>query len=114
MDASSARVVPASQSVMIGSVMAELVVNDIRLRANERDVLKGVTFTVRPKTVVALVGPTNSGKSALLRVAAGLIEPQAGAIHLRQRAAVDADPSISVPTPKTSTGYALPADCMLP
>ena len=43
MDASSARVVPASQSVMIGSVMAELVVNDIRLRANERDVLKGVT-----------------------------------------------------------------------
>ena len=80
MDVSSARVVPASQSVMIGSVMAELVVNDIRLRANERDVLKGVTFTVRPKTAAALVGPTNSGKSALLRVAAGLVEPQASRV----------------------------------
>ena len=75
MDVSSARVVPASQSMMIGSVMAELVVNDIRLRANERDVLKGVTFTVRPKTAAALVGPTNSGKSALLRVAAANLTP---------------------------------------
>jgi ABC-type sugar transport system ATPase subunit len=88
MDASSARVVPASQSVMIGSVMAELVVSDIRLRANERDVLKGVTLTVRPKTAGALVGPTGSGKSALLRTAAGLIEPQAGAIRVGRRTRV--------------------------
>src|SRR5258705_9349369 len=108
MDASSARVVPASQSVMIGSVMAELVVNDIRLRANERDVLKGVTFTVRPKTAVALVGPTNSGKSALLRVAAGLIEPQAGAIHVGRRAAFYAAARVSVAPPKRGGRDTLP------
>src|SRR4051794_40701938 len=104
MDVSSARVVPASQSVMIGGVMAELLVNDIRLRANERDVLKGVTFTVRPKTTAALVGPTNSGKSALLRVAAGLIEPQAGAIHVGRRAVFDAAASVSVPSQKRGGG----------
>jgi len=113
MDVSSARVVPASQSVMIGGVMAELVVNDIRLRANERDVLKGVTFTVRPKTAAALVGPTNSGKSALLRVAAGLIEPQAGTIHVGRRAVVDPTASLAVPTQKRGIGYAFPNDSML-
>jgi hypothetical protein len=56
MDASSARVVSASQSVMIGSVMAELVVNDIRLHANERDVLKGV-ISPSAEDGDALVGP---------------------------------------------------------
>ena len=113
MDASRARVVPASQSVMIGSVMAELVVNDIRLRANERDALKGVTLTVRPKTAAALVGPTGSGKSALLRTAAGLIEPQAGTIHVGRRTVFDAAASVSLPTQKRGIGYAIPTDSML-
>jgi iron(III) transport system ATP-binding protein len=98
---------------MIGSLMAELVVNDIQLRANERDVLKGVTLTVRPKTAVALVGPTASGKSALLRSAAGLIEPQAGAIHVGGRTVFDAAAGVSVPTQKRGIGYAFPNDSML-
>src|SRR5215475_281770 len=112
MDASSARVVPASQS-MIGSVMAELVLNDIQLRANERDALKGVTLTVRPKTAAALVGPMGSGKSALLRTAAGLIDPQAGTIHVGRRTVFDAAASVSVPTQKRGIGYAFPTDSML-
>jgi iron(III) transport system ATP-binding protein len=98
---------------MIGSVMAELVINDIGLRANERDVLKGVTLTVRPKTAVALLGPTGSGKSALLRTAAGLIEPQAGAIRVGRRTVFDAAASVSLPTQKRGIGYAFPNDSML-
>src|SRR5262245_14967681 len=112
MDASSARVVPASQSV-IGSVMAELVLNDIRLRANERDALKGVTLTVRPKAAAALVGPTGSGKSAPLRTAAGLIDPQAGTIQVGRRTVFDPAASVSVPSQKRGIGYAFPTDSML-
>src|SRR5262245_62862991 len=96
MDASSARVVSASQSAMVGNGMTELVLDDVRLRAGEREILKGVTLTVPPKTAVALVGPPGSGKSALLRAVAGLLEPQAGAIRIGERTVFDAAEGIKI------------------
>jgi len=113
MDASSARVVPASQSVIVGSDMAELVLHDVRLNAGEREILKGVTLTVPPKTAVALVGPTGSGKSSLLRAVAGLVEPQAGAIRVGERTVFDAAEGIAMPTQRRGIGYAFPSDSMV-
>src|SRR5262249_28947595 len=112
MDASNARVVSASQSVMVGNGMTELVLDDIRLRAGEREILKGVTLTVPPKTAVALVGPPGSGKSALLRAVTGLIEPQAGAIRIGARTVFDAAAGVVVPTQRRGIGYAFPNDSM--
>ncbi|MGW6022408.1 ABC transporter permease subunit [Streptomyces sp. NPDC055099] len=45
-------------------------------------VLHGVTLTVHPGEIVALLGPNGAGKSTTCRVAAGLIAPTRGEIHV--------------------------------
>jgi ABC-2 type transport system ATP-binding protein len=53
--------------------------NDIH-RAYTRgvDVLRGVTFSVRPGQVVGLLGRNGAGKTTLIRIAMGMIESQRG------------------------------------
>ncbi len=45
-------------------------------------VLKDVTLTVEPGEMVACIGPNGSGKSTLLKVAAGVLRPCLGQVHL--------------------------------
>ena len=49
-------------------------------------VLDGVDLELRRGEIVALEGPNGSGKTTLARIAAGLLEPQAGTVELRGRA----------------------------
>ena len=49
----------------------------------EHTVLRDVSLSVPPGTVVALLGPNGAGKTTLLRVASGLLKPSAGAVLLR-------------------------------
>ncbi|MBI1684177.1 ABC transporter ATP-binding protein [Caulobacter hibisci] len=46
------------------------------------NILRGVDLTVNVGERVAVVGPSGSGKSSLIAVAAGLEDPTAGAAHL--------------------------------
>jgi putative ABC transport system ATP-binding protein len=46
------------------------------------EILRGVDFTVRPGETVAVVGPSGSGKSSLIAVAAGLETPTSGSVSL--------------------------------
>lgn len=57
-----------------------------RFSMTEADVLRGVSLIVPPGRVVALVGPSGGGKSTLLKVLAGLVEPYAGRIVADGRA----------------------------
>ena len=47
--------------------------------------LEGVDFDLGRGEIVALEGPNGSGKTTLARIAAGLLEPQAGTIEVRGR-----------------------------
>lgn len=49
-------------------------------------VLEGVALDLEPGTVTAVVGGNGSGKSSLLKVAAGLVAPTAGSVRQRPAA----------------------------
>jgi NitT/TauT family transport system ATP-binding protein len=62
-------------------------------RGDRRIALAGVSLTIEPGQLVALIGPNGSGKSTLLRVVAGLLAPDRG------RAELDGQP-IDGPNPR--------------
>lgn len=64
----------------MGGLRAEGVV--LRYPAAPANTLDGVTFTVRPATLTALLGPSGCGKTTVLRVLAGLARPDAGRVWL--------------------------------
>ena len=46
------------------------------------EALQDVSFVVAPSEFVSIVGPTNAGKSTLLKIIAGLVRPSAGKVIL--------------------------------
>ena len=53
---------------------------DIRIGFEDGDVLRGVSFDVWPGETKILLGVTGSGKTLLLKMAAGLVRPDSGSI----------------------------------
>lgn len=50
---------------------------------NPKDsVLKGVTFSLSPGELMALVGPSGAGKTTLFKLLLGFYSPQSGSIHI--------------------------------
>src|SRR5713226_10780497 len=49
------------------------------------DVLRGISFEVAPRETKVLVGETGSGKTLCLKLAAGLLRPDAGSIRVLGR-----------------------------
>jgi branched-chain amino acid transport system ATP-binding protein len=59
-----------------------LTVNDVMAGYTAVPVLRGVTLSIGPGEVVALVGPNGAGKTTLLRTITGQLPVSAGTIHL--------------------------------
>src|SRR5215475_2512578 len=55
---------------------------DVRLGFEEREILRGVSFSAQERETVILLGETGTGKTLLLKLAAGLLHPDSGSIHV--------------------------------
>ena len=53
-----------------------------RAYRRQADVLKGVSFTLNPGEVVGLLGQNGAGKTTLIRIAMGMLDPQAGRVRV--------------------------------
>ena len=71
-----------------------LEIKDLKAGAEGREILKGVTLSVKPGEVHAIMGPNGSGKSTLARVLAGhpAYEVTGGAVEFNGKDLLDLDP----------------------
>jgi phospholipid/cholesterol/gamma-HCH transport system ATP-binding protein len=66
-------------------------VRDLRKSFNGQEVLKGISFEVKPGETFVIMGPSGSGKSVLLKHIIGLEEPDSGEILIADQPARGAE-----------------------
>lgn len=75
-------------SVAPTSVPAEgpsITFENVRIGFGEGDVLSGVSFAVKPRETLVLLGETGTGKTLSLKMAAGLLKPASGMVRVLGR-----------------------------
>ncbi|MFC7303364.1 ATP-binding cassette domain-containing protein [Streptomyces monticola] len=68
-----------------GEREAALTLHDIHAGYDGALVLHGVDLTIKSGEILALLGPNGAGKTTTCRVAAGLLTPRTGTVHLAGR-----------------------------
>jgi iron(III) transport system ATP-binding protein len=94
--------------------MNKLVVDDLHLQYGDNPVLKGVSMTLNPGEVVALLGASGSGKTTLLRSVAGLESPSRGRITIGDSVLFDGAAGIDMPVEKRSLGLVFQSYALWP
>ena len=59
-------------------------------------VLENINLVIRPKEIVALLGPTGCGKSTILRIIAGLLRPTHGEVYYHSEPLTGLNPGIAI------------------
>jgi iron(III) transport system ATP-binding protein len=94
--------------------MNKLVVDDLHLQYGDTQILKGVSLTLEPGEVVALLGASGSGKTTLLRSVAGLEEPSRGRIAIGESVLYDGAAGVDMPVEKRSLGLVFQSYALWP
>jgi phospholipid/cholesterol/gamma-HCH transport system ATP-binding protein len=55
---------------------------DVHLGFDEGEILRGVTFSAQERETLILLGETGTGKTLLLKLAAGLLRPDSGSVRV--------------------------------
>jgi len=72
--------------------MASIRLEDITVRFDHQDVLKGINLEIADGELCALVGPSGCGKTLVLRVIAGLTAPVRGRVYMDGQLVNDVPP----------------------
>lgn len=91
---------PAAPIVDDSTAAPAVAIEDVGLRYPGRepvDALSGFNLAVADGERVAVVGPSGCGKSTLLALAAGLLVPTSGSVHIRQAVALMPQRDLLVP-----------------
>lgn len=72
--------VPKDEGTLETELRGNITVKDLLIEYGEKKALKEVSFTIKPATRVAVIGPTAAGKTQLLYAMTGLIQPTKGNI----------------------------------
>lgn len=94
--------------------MADIVIDQLRLRYGPVDVLKGVSFQANAGSVIALLGASGSGKTTLLRAIAGLEQPSDGRIAIDGRQLFDGAAGINLPPEARGLGLVFQSYALWP
>lgn len=94
--------------------MADLRVDNLRIRLGGNDILKGVSLALKKGEVTALLGPSGSGKTTLLRAVAGLEQPYAGRIEVAGTCVFDGAQGVNVPTEARGLGFVFQSYALWP
>ncbi len=94
--------------------MAELIVEDLRIRLGGNDILKGVSLALERGQVAVLLGPSGSGKTTLLRSVAGLEAPYAGRITVGGEPVFDGANGLNRPTEARGLGFVFQSYALWP
>jgi len=84
--------------------MPDLIAENIEKQLGTAQVLRGVSFQLQEREILALLGASGSGKTTLLRSVAGLEQPDAGKIEIRGQLVFDAASGFEVPAEQRGLG----------
>ena len=71
---------PAPRGNLNETIQGNISLQDVSLRFGEKAVLSHISFTLRAGTKTAILGPTAAGKTQLLYLLTGLLEPDSGQV----------------------------------
>ncbi|MFH1423027.1 MAG: ABC transporter ATP-binding protein [Planctomycetota bacterium] len=60
-------------------------VRDVHFAYNSKEVLSGISFNISSGEMVAIMGPNSSGKSTLLHVTCGILQPHKGKVIINSK-----------------------------
>src|SRR5207302_5750724 len=92
----------------------KLIVENLHLQYGDNPILKGVSMTLNPGEVVALLGASGSGKTTLLRSVAGLEQPSRGKISVRQAVLYDSEAGVDTAVEKRNRGVVVQSYALWP
>src|SRR5215470_18640269 len=89
-------------------------VEGLHLAYGSNEILKGVSMTLNPGEVVALLGASGSGKTTILRSVAGLEQPSRGKISIGGSVLYDGAAGIDLPVEKRNLGLVFQSYALWP
>jgi iron(III) transport system ATP-binding protein len=81
--ATSPNQTPWGERGTVGPVFAgQIAFEDVSFFIGDKPILQNISFSLSPGEITCLLGPSGCGKTSILRLAAGIVQPNSGRILL--------------------------------